>query len=93
MTLIWSAVVEAAHDHGRFMELDARPERLDLSDVHCELAKEKGVPLAISSGASTGTQLDLLRFGVYQARRGWLEPADVLNARPHRELRELIARR
>ena len=86
-------VIEAAHEHGRFVELDARPERLDLSDTHCKLAKEKGVPVAISSAASTSAELDFLRFGVDQARRGWLEPADVLNTRPLDELRRLIARR
>jgi DNA polymerase (family 10) len=86
-------VIDMAHDHARFVELDARPERLDLSDVHCKLAKEKGVPVAISSGASTRTQLDCLRFGVDQARRGWLEPADVLNTRSLCGLRKLIARR
>jgi DNA polymerase (family 10) len=86
-------VIEAAHERGRFLELNARPERLDLSDVHCKLAKEKGVPVAVSSAASTGSELDFVRFGVDQARRGWLEPTDVLNTRPLDELRKLIERR
>jgi DNA polymerase (family X) len=49
--------------------------------------------VAISSGASSIAQLDFLRFGIDQARRGWLEPSDVLNTRPLAELRQLIARR
>jgi len=85
--------IEAAHERGRFLELDARPERLDLSDLHCKLAQEKRVMVAISSGASSIAQLDFLRFGVDQARRGWLEPSDVLNTRPLAQLRQLIARR
>jgi DNA polymerase (family X) len=84
-------VIEAAHERGRFLELNARPERLDLNDVHCKLAKEKDVAVAISTGAVTGTDLDFLRFGIDQARRGWLEPADVLNTRPLDELRRIIA--
>jgi DNA polymerase (family X) len=86
-------VIEAAHERGRFLELDVRPERLDLSDVHCKLAQEKGVVVAISSGASNIAELDFLRFGVDQARRGWLEPSDILNTRPLDELRQVIARR
>ena len=85
--------IEAAHARGCFLELDARPERLDLSDLHCKLAQEHGVEVAISSGASSLAELDFLHFGVDQARRGWLEPSDVLNTRPLGELRQLIARR
>lgn len=86
-------VIEAAHQHGRFLELDARPDRLDISDVHCKLAKENGVAVAISSSASTPPELDLVRFGVDQARRGWLERDDVLNTRTLEELRRLISSR
>ena len=84
-------VIEAAHGRGCFLELNARPERLDLDEVHCKLAKEKGVAVAISSGARTPAELDFLRFGVDQARRGWLERGDVLNTRPIDELRQLTA--
>jgi DNA polymerase (family 10) len=84
--------IEAAHERGRFLEIDARPERLDLSDLLCKLAQEKRVVVTIASGAWTGAELDFLRFGVDQARRGWLAPSDVLNTRPLGELRQLIAR-
>jgi DNA polymerase (family X) len=86
-------LIELVHDRGRFLELYARPGRLDLSDVHCRLAKERGVGVAISSGAASRAELGFLRFGVDQARRGWLEPADVLNTRPIAKLRRLIGRR
>jgi DNA polymerase (family 10) len=85
-------VIQAAHELGLFLELTGRPERLDLSDVHCQLAKEQGVAVAISSGAQASAELDFLRFGIDQARRGWLTPVDVLNTRPLDELRRLIAR-
>ena len=85
-------VIELVHEHGGFVELDARPGRLDLSDVHCKLAKERGVGVAISTGAASRADLAVMRFGVDQARRGWLERTDVLNTRPVAELRRLIAR-
>jgi DNA polymerase (family 10) len=85
-------VLDAVREHGRFVELDAHPDRLDLDDVHCRLAREVGVKVAISSGARTLAELDLVRFGVDQARRGWLEPADVLNTQPLERLTRLVAR-
>lgn len=85
-------VMKAARERGCFLELDARPERLDLNDVHCKLAKESGVTVAISSAALTSAELDFVRYGVDQARRGWLERSDVLNTRPVDELRRLTER-
>lgn len=84
-------VLEAACARGSFVELNAQPTRLDLDDVHCKLAKELGVKVAISTAAETPAELDFMRFGIGQARRGWLEPGDVLNTRPLGELRALLA--
>jgi len=83
-------VLEAARDRGRIMELNAQPERLDLDDRGCRLARELGVKVAISTDAHRVADLDLMRFGVDQARRGWLEPDDVVNTRPLAELRHLL---
>jgi DNA polymerase (family 10) len=83
-------VTEAARDRGCFLELDAQPSRLDLDDVHCRLAKELGVKLAISTEARSRAELDYMGLGVAQARRGWLEPEDVLNSYSLRELRSLL---
>ncbi|MGQ9662458.1 MAG: DNA polymerase/3'-5' exonuclease PolX [Kiritimatiellia bacterium] len=85
-------VLKAARERGCFMELNAHPLRLDLSDVHCRLAKELGVKVAISTDAHSLSDLDYMRFGVYQARRGWLEPDDVVNTRPWAVLRRLLRR-
>jgi DNA polymerase (family 10) len=85
-------VMKAALDRGCYLELNAQPGRLDLNDVHCRMAKGLGLKLAISTDAHTSNNLDYMRFGVDQARRGWLEPADVLNTRPWRELEKLLAR-
>ncbi|MEJ2069207.1 MAG: PHP domain-containing protein [Syntrophobacterales bacterium] len=85
-------ILEAARERGCFLELDSQPDRLDLSDVHCKLAKDLGVKIAISTDAHSVADLDFLRFGIGQARRGWLEPEDVLNTRTWRQLKRLLPR-
>jgi DNA polymerase (family X) len=85
-------ILEAAKARGCFLELNAHPERLDLIDVHCRLAKEAGVLISIATDAHSVEELAGLRFGVFQARRGWLEKGDVLNTRSLGSLRPLLAR-
>jgi DNA polymerase (family 10) len=85
-------IVRKAAARGRFLELNAHPERLDLLDVHCRMAKDEGVLVSVNSDAHSIEQFDNLRCGIGQARRGWLERRDVLNARPLRELQELLRR-
>jgi len=84
-------LIRHARDRGCFLELNAHPERLDLLDTHCLMAKEEGVPVAINSDAHSREELANLRFGIGQARRGWLEAGDVLNTRRLPELRRLLA--
>jgi len=86
-------VMEAALERGCYLELNAQPDRLDLNDVHCRMAKDMGIKLAISTDAHRKSNLQYMRFGVDQGRRGWLGPEDVLNTRPWRELKRLLARR
>ncbi|MGZ3460072.1 MAG: hypothetical protein ACXU86_16390, partial [Archangium sp.] len=71
---------------------NAQPERLDLTDQACRLAKEAGVKLAISSDSHNARHLENLRYGVWVARRGWLEAGDVLNTLPLSELRRRFHR-
>jgi DNA polymerase (family 10) len=85
-------VMRAAVARGCYLELNAHPDRLDLDDVHCQMAKEMGLKLALSTDAHSKDDLDLMRFGIGQARRGWLEPADVVNTRPLAALRKLLKR-
>ena len=85
-------VVEKAKDAGCFLEINAHPERLDLQDRYCRMAKEAGVKLAISTDAHRTVDLTFMRFGVDQARRGWLEADDVLNTRSLKDLRKLLKR-
>jgi DNA polymerase (family 10) len=87
------AVLEAAAELSVAVELNANPRRLDLSDVHVHRAKELGVPVVISTDAHSPGGLDDMRFGVDQARRGWLEPKDVLNTKTAAKLKTWLARR
>jgi DNA polymerase (family 10) len=85
-------VMKAAVERGCFLELNGHPDRLDLNDVDCKMAKDMGLKLAVSTDAHGIDDLDLMRFGIGQARRGWLEPEDVINTRGLKELRKLLKR-
>ncbi len=85
-------VLRQARQRGCFVELDAQPQRLDLTDTACQMAKAEGVLVAIDSDAHSVLQFDQLALGIGQARRGWLEAGDVLNTRTLAELRPLLAR-
>jgi DNA polymerase (family 10) len=84
-------IIRHARERGCFLELNAHPERLDLLDTQCQQAREEGVLVSINSDAHSVADFDNLRFGVGQARRGWLEKQDVLNTRPLAALRKLLA--
>jgi DNA polymerase (family 10) len=84
--------MKAAVERGCFMEINADPLRLDLNDIHCKTAREIGLKISISTDAHSIGGLDQMRFGVAQARRGWLTREDVLNARSWEELEKLLKR-
>jgi DNA polymerase (family 10) len=87
-------VCEAAAEHGVAMEINAAPARLDLSDVNARLAKSKGCRFVIDTDAHAVAQLDLLQFGVFQARRAGLTADDVWNTLPYGKFRDgLLERR
>jgi DNA polymerase (family 10) len=83
-------IVRKARARGCFLELNSHPERLDLLDSHCRMAKDEGVLVAISSDAHSTADLRNLAFGVGQARRGWVERGDVLNTRTLHDLLALL---
>ncbi|MFN3285744.1 MAG: DNA polymerase/3'-5' exonuclease PolX [bacterium] len=82
-------LVAGARETGTILELNAQPDRLDLKDAHVRLAKEHGVQVAIGTDAHSPAELRFMEFGVGTARRGWLEPQDVVNTLP---LKKLLAR-
>ena len=83
------AVFKAAAKAGVALEVSASPFRLDLDDIRAREAKEAGVELAIASDAHGVDGFDF-RFGVGQARRGWLTKHDVLNALPWAEFKKRL---
>ena len=85
-------ILAHAAETGVAMEINSQPERLDLNDELARAAAEQGVRLVISSDAHDTSQLGLLRYGVAQARRGWVGPEQVLNTRPWGELKRLLRR-
>ncbi|SFN98231.1 DNA polymerase/3'-5' exonuclease PolX [Nitrosospira briensis] len=85
-------VIREAGRRGCFLELNAQPERLDLLDTYCQMAREEGVLVSVNSDAHSTFDFDNLRFGIGQARRGWLEKKNILNTRSLGELQILINR-
>ena len=76
------AVLKEAARNKIAMELNAYPDRLDLSDRHLRLAKQHGVKIVINTDAHHTSHLDKIRFGILEARRAWLTKDDVLNTLP-----------
>jgi DNA polymerase (family 10) len=72
-------VIKAARDYGVLLEINAQPDRLDLNDLHIPMARQAGVKLVISTDAHRIQELECIRYGVDQARRGWCEAKDVAN--------------
>lgn len=79
-------IIEGAKARGCFIELNAQPLRMDLSDTYCRLAKESGVKVVISTDSHSTSQLQYMKFGIGQARRAWLTKNDVLNSLPLQQL-------
>lgn len=75
-------VLTAAKKYGKILELNAFPDRLDLSDVYCQKAKQLGIPIAVSTDSHNTEQLENMFYGVATARRGWLTAKNIVNTRP-----------
>ncbi len=73
--------VDAAARHGVALEINSQPDRLDLPDALIHSARQRGVRFVISTDSHGVHELQNLRYGVDQARRGWLRAGDVLNTR------------
>lgn len=85
-------IMRAALENRCFLELNCDPDRLDLNATHCRMAKEMGVKIAVSTDAHSTAGLGYIRYGIDQARRGWLETEDVINTRNHENLMKLLKR-
>jgi DNA polymerase (family 10) len=75
------AVFATAKHHGKALEINSSPERLDLCDTHARRAADSGIPIAISTDTHGLSELDHIDLGITTARRAWIGPAQVLNTR------------
>lgn len=85
-------VFTAAAQHGKLLELNANPHRLDLNDIDCASAKKHGIPIVINTDAHSISGLDVMQFGILQARRGGLTKDDVANTRSWPQLQHLVGK-
>ena len=86
----WEVVFKTAKNFGKIIEINAFPNRLDLPDNLIREAKRFGVMFSIGTDSHQAGQLDLMEYGVANARRGWLEKADVINTLPYAKLRAIL---
>jgi DNA polymerase (family 10) len=87
-----SRLIEAAARTGTMLEINAAPDRRDLNEVHARAAAEAGVTILVDSDAHSVRNLELMKYGVWTARRAWLSPAQVGNTRPWEEFAALRKR-
>lgn len=85
-------IMQKAKENNCILEINSQPSRLDLNDLNSRKAKEMGVKLVISTDAHSTTQYDFMRFGIGQARRGWIEKNNVINTRNINQLKKIIKR-
>ncbi|HBG25515.1 MAG: DNA polymerase III [Planctomycetes bacterium GWF2_41_51] len=85
-------IMQAAKEKNCILELNSFPDRLDINDIFCKMAKDIGVKIAINTDAHRPGDLDFMHFGIGQARRGWLEPKDVINTLPLAQLKKILKR-
>jgi len=90
MDLDLPAVIEHAARTGTALEVNSDPSRLDLKDVHCKMAIEAGVKLALGTDAHSTGSLAFMSFGVATAARGWATKADVVNTLPLSKLKSWL---
>ena len=92
LRLTMDAVLNAAARHGVALEINCQVDRLDLNDVNARLARDRGVPLVISTDAHSVAALGNMQWGIQMARRAWVTPDDVLNTRTLEDLRPRLRR-
>ncbi|MBD3378973.1 MAG: DNA polymerase/3'-5' exonuclease PolX [Candidatus Omnitrophica bacterium] len=86
-------IMREAKKRGCLLELNSHPERLDLNDVHCKMAKDIGVKIAVNTDAHSIGELEYIRYGIGQARRGWLEKKDIVNTGTMKQLKKALKRK
>jgi len=86
----WGAIFSYCAENKIFLEVNAAPQRLDLSDELIRLALQSGAELVINTDSHSAAGLRQMRYGVWQARRGWVEKNKVLNTLTWKELQKKL---
>lgn len=89
----FSELFKAAADHGKMMEINAHPKRLDLDDVQAAAARDHGIPIVISTDSHSTAGFNMMQYGVYQARRAGLEAKDIANTRTFKQFQKLLPKK
>jgi DNA polymerase (family 10) len=87
------AVIDAAAEHGVCIEINAHPSRLDLDWRYLHRARDKGIKIPINPDAHSTDGIDVMRYGVGIARKGWLRASDVLNTLNAEEVQAFFQQR
>jgi|UniRef100_A0A7V6DQ08 DNA polymerase (family 10) len=88
--VVFDDLLQAAKETGTILEINSYPDRLDLGDINIRAAKELGVRMVINTDTHNVNQLHLMKFGISQARRGWAEKKDIINAWPVKDLLNML---
>ena len=88
----FTELFKAAADHGVLMEINAHPNRLDLNEFHAAACKDLGIPIVVSTDAHSPQGMDVMQYGIYQARRAGLSKQDVANTKTLAAFRKLLQR-
>ena len=83
-------LIEYASAEGVALEINAHPQRLDLSDIYCKKAKETGVKFTVGSDAHYVNDMEYMKYGIFTAQRGWLEKNDIINTLLYSELLKFL---
>ncbi|MEX0616579.1 MAG: DNA polymerase/3'-5' exonuclease PolX [Candidatus Woykebacteria bacterium] len=86
----WEKIFKVAAKLGKFLEINAFPNRLDLPDILIREAKRFGVRFSIGTDSHQVGQLSLMEYGVANARRGWVESKDVINTLPYKKIKDIL---
>ncbi|HEV2583259.1 MAG TPA: DNA polymerase/3'-5' exonuclease PolX [Ktedonobacteraceae bacterium] len=87
------AIIDAAAEHGVCIEINAHPSRLDLDWRYLRRARDRGIKIPVNPDAHTTDGLDVIRYGINIARKGWLRASDVLNTMSTEEITAYFRKR
>lgn len=86
-------VMNVAKDHNVAIELNCNPKRLDLDTKHLRAARDMGVMIALGTDAHAAEHLDFMKYGVAMAKRGWLEPKNIINSKTSKQCIDFFAKK